>query len=174
MDPGIRATTWRYGTGMTGQPVDEAVRIRPADIADLAVVYQIEKASYSVPWSRNTFRDLLERTDTDTIVAEVDGRVVGYAISWFVLDQGELGNVAVAEAHRRQGIGRRLVGAAIERARARGVRELYLEVRRSNTGAQRLYLHMGFRQVGVRRNYYVQPREDALVMRHELAEVESA
>lgn len=150
------------------------VRIRPARGEDLPVIHRIEKASYSVPWSRTTFRNLLDRMDTDSIVAEIGHEVVGYAISWFVLDQGELGNIAVAEKHRREGIGRLLIDAALERARARGVREIYLEVRRGNSGAQRLYRETGFRQVGVRRNYYVQPQEDALVMRHDLADVEPA
>lgn len=151
---------------------DVAVRIRAADAADLAALHRIEKESYSVPWSRGTFRNLLERSDTDVLAADSNGRVIGYVISWFVLDQGELGNVAVDEAWRRRGVGRLLIVAALERARERGASEVYLEVRRSNLGAQRLYREMGFRQVGIRRNYYVRPAEDALVMRRDLPDVE--
>lgn len=148
------------------------VQLRGMEPADLKAVHGIEDESYSVPWSLSTFRNLLHRSDTDPIVAECGGEVVGYAISWFVVDQGELGNIAVDPAWRRHGIARRLVTAALDRARTRGVREVYLEVRRSNTGAQRLYRQLGFRQVGVRRGYYVKPAEDALVMRRRLPDVE--
>jgi [ribosomal protein S18]-alanine N-acetyltransferase len=142
-----------------------AVTLRPLLSKDLVAVSRIEHASYSVPWSDATFRSLLFRTDTDLVCAEVHGILVGYAVCWFVLDQGELGNVAVAESYRGRGIGALLVEAIQERARRRRTKEVFLEVRRSNTGAQRLYRRLGFREIGVRRNYYVQPAEDALVMR---------
>jgi ribosomal-protein-alanine N-acetyltransferase len=142
--------------------------------ADLKAVHRIEVESYSVPWSLATFRNLVDRPDTDMIAADAGGRVVGYVISWFVVDQGELGNIAVATTWRRRGIGRLLVEAALDRARSRGIREVYLEVRRSNTGAQRLYREFGFSKVGVRRGYYVEPFEDALVMRRLLREIEPA
>jgi ribosomal-protein-alanine N-acetyltransferase len=139
---------------------------------DLKAVYRIEVESYSVPWSLATFRNLLYREDTDAIAAEINGTTVGYAITWFVVDQGELGNIAVDSAWRRRGIARSLIVAALDHARARGIREIYLEVRRTNTGAQKLYRQLGFRQVGVRRSYYVKPAEDALVMRKVLRDVE--
>jgi ribosomal-protein-alanine N-acetyltransferase len=157
----------------TGIPVGpEGMRLRMIQGADLKVVHRIEVASYSVPWSLATFRNLLDRSDTDSIVAEIGGRVVGYAISWFVVDQGELGNIAVDAAWRRKGIARALVVAALDRARDRGIREVYLEVRRSNTAAQKLYRQLGFRQVGIRHGYYVKPTEDAHVMRRLLQDVE--
>jgi ribosomal-protein-alanine N-acetyltransferase len=139
---------------------------------DLKTVHRIEVESYSVPWSLATFRNLLHRPDTDAIAAEIDGTIVGYAITWFVVDQGELGNIAVDSTWRRRGIAKTLIIAALDRARTRGIREIYLEVRRTNTGAQKLYRQLGFRQVGVRRGYYVTPAEDALVMRRVLQDVE--
>jgi len=154
-------------------PVDTGeVVIRNMVAADLIDVHRIEVESYSVPWSRATFRNLLDRPDTDTVVAEITGRVVAYAISWFVVDQGELGNIAVDAEWRRQGVATRLISVALDRARERGIRDVYLEVRRTNTGAQRVYRRLGFHQVGVRRDYYVKPVEDALVMRRELLDVE--
>jgi ribosomal-protein-alanine N-acetyltransferase len=150
----------------------EGLQLRRIQNADLGTVHQIEVESYSVPWSLETFRNLLYRPDTDSIVAEIGGRVVGYAVSWFVVDQGELGNIAVDAAWRRKGIARALVVASLDRARARGIRDVYLEVRRTNTAAQKLYRQLGFRQVGVRRGYYVKPAEDALVMRRVLQDVE--
>lgn len=133
--------------------------------SDVPRVYLIERLSYSVPWSEPTFRGLLQRGDAELLVAEMDGQLAGYAVFWQVLDQGELGNVAVDPIWRRQGLARRLVRAVMERAAARGVRELFLEVRPSNIGARQLYESFGFVQVGQRRNYYQAPVEDAVVMR---------
>lgn len=130
------------------------VTLRLLQEADLPVVNLIEHASYSVPWSEETFRGLLRRRDAEVWAAEHAGTVLGYAVFWQVLDQGELGNVAVAPEARRNGLARALVGRVLERAAARGVRELFLEVRPSNAGARRLYESYGFVAVGRRRNYY--------------------
>lgn len=141
------------------------VRIREMRASDLEAVNAIEQCSYSVPWSDVTFRGLLRRRDAELLVAEQDERVVGYAVFWQVLDQGELGNVAVTPEARRHGVARRLLAAMMERATARGVQELFLEVRPSNRGARQLYDSFGFIPVGRRRNYYQEPVEDAVVMR---------
>jgi len=140
-------------------------RTRPLHPDDLGIVQRIEQESYTVPWSESTFRSLILRTDTDLLCAEVGGIVVGYAVCWYIMDQGELGNVAVDEPWRRAGVGAQLVTAVLERARKRGAREVFLEVRRTNGVAQRLYERLGFREIGLRKNYYVKPIEDALVMR---------
>jgi ribosomal-protein-alanine N-acetyltransferase len=145
-----------------------AIAIRPMQPRDLARVVQIELDSYAMPWTEGTFRGLLRRRDADLLVAEANGRLVGYAASWSVLDQCELGNVAVEEDWRNRGIGAQLVRAVVERAIERGVREVFLEVRPSNPAAQHLYQNLGFKLVGRRKNYYLEPPEDALVMRLEL------
>lgn len=141
------------------------VLIRVMTAADMPAVLAIEYESYSVPWSEATFRGLLRRRDAEMIVAEAGGVIIGYAIFWTVLDQSELGNVAVTRAWRGQGIGQQLVDDVLRRADQRGVREIFLEVRPSNTSARRLYERLGFTQVGRRRNYYQEPVEDALVLR---------
>jgi [ribosomal protein S18]-alanine N-acetyltransferase len=148
--------------------VTEGVEIRRMAAGDVAEVVAIEQACFSTPWTEATFRGLLRRSDADLFVAEVDGGVVGYAVAWAVLDQGELGNVAVAPAWRGRGLGARLVEIVIARSAERGVRELFLEVRLSNTRARHLYDRQGFRPVGRRRNYYSAPVEDALVLRRPL------
>jgi [ribosomal protein S18]-alanine N-acetyltransferase len=151
---------------VSAQPEDIfEITIRRMASADLDDVLDIEYDSYSMPWGEATFRGLLRRSDAELLVAEAAGMLIGYAACWFVVDQGELGNVAVARAWRHRGIGARLVAAAIARAATRGVRELFLEVRPSNVTAQRLYERFGFEPVGRRRNYYVAPSEDAIVMR---------
>ena len=150
------------------QPPAPEVRLRRLRPDDLPEVLRIERASFSVPWSETTFRNLFLHPDADLLAAEVADRLAGYAIVWTVGDQAELGNVAVAPEARRQGIGERLVRAALAAARRRGAREMFLEVRESNVGAQALYRRCGFEVVGRRRRYYTHPTEDALVMRRPL------
>lgn len=156
------------------------IRIRPFTTSDLPAVLRIERASYSTPWPEASFKGLLGRIDTALFVAEAvessdDGgeagrsatppEVVGYAVSWSVAGQGELGNIAVAPAWRRRGVARELLERVIMTMRGRDVHELYLEVRTSNEIAQRLYQSYGFREVGIRKAYYTNPTEDAIVMR---------
>lgn len=147
-----------------------AFALRPLREADLARIMEIEKACFSTPWKESTFRGLLGRSDSDLVGAERGGRLLGYAVCWTVVDQSELGNVAVAPEARGAGIGRALVEAALERVRLRGSRECFLEVRESNRVAQDLYLDLGFETVGRRKAYYALPTEDALVMRVFLTE----
>lgn len=141
------------------------VRIRELTHADLPRVVEIENASFSVPWKESTFLNLLGRGDSDLFAADLAGRLVGYAACWTILDQAELGNVAVAEEARRLGVGRLLLEAVVERVWERGANDLFLEVRESNTAAQSVYRQRGFEKIGRRRAYYAQPTEDALVMR---------
>ncbi|HET8654863.1 MAG TPA: ribosomal protein S18-alanine N-acetyltransferase [Longimicrobiaceae bacterium] len=145
-----------------------ALRLRTLTPADLDAVLEIERASFTTPWRSSTFEGLLDRTDTDAVAAVVDDRVVGYSFSWTIIDQAELGNVAVAPALRGRGIGRRLVENALQGARKRGAVECFLEVRPSNRAAQALYDALGFETVGRRPHYYSRPVEDALVMRARL------
>lgn len=146
----------------------EEVRLRPMMAADLDAVVALEEASYAVPWSAATFTTLMERADAITLVAESASGVAAYAAFWSVGYQGELGNVAVAPAWRRRGLAGRLLQAVLEQAAERGVSEVFLEVRPSNVGAQRLYERCGFQVTGRRRHYYRRPVEDALVMRRDL------
>ena len=152
---------------MSAGPEPTAVDLREMREDDLVRVLEVEQMSYSIPWSEATFRGLLKRRDAELIVASLADKVIGHAIYWHVLDQGELGNVAVAPDVRGLGAGAKLVSEIITRASGRGVRELFLEVRPSNLNARHLYAKFGFVQVGRRKNYYQQPIEDALVLRLE-------
>lgn len=155
------------GAGPFPEPAAEgettSVRaMRPDDVTE--VVY-IENRSFRVPWSERTFRSLLRQPHAALFVAETDARVTGYAAVWFVADEGELGDLAVHPDFRRRGIGAILLCHALEEARSRAVRVLYLEVRAGNESARRLYERSGFEVISVRPGYYTQPVEDALVMR---------
>lgn len=158
------------GTAEVGSATEpeRGVRIRPMTRGDVPAVIAIERSSFATPWTESTFRSLLERKGTGLWVAVTAAEreeVVGYAVVWAVLEQAELGNVAVAEAFRRRGLATRLVHAVVDWLRVQGVRELYLEVRESNAAARALYQGLGFRPIGRRKGYYSRPREDALVLR---------
>ncbi len=159
-----RAPGEASGSG-PGSGAEDPLRIRGMTLDDLGSVVAIERASFGVPWTSSTFRSLLGRPGTGMWVAEVGGEVVGYAVVWAVLDQAELGNVAVGSAFRRRGIAGRLVETVVGWLEAQGVKEVFLEVRETNHGAQALYAAHGFEPVGRRKGYYSHPREDALVLR---------
>ncbi len=141
------------------------VSVRLAQPEDLETVCAIEAQSFSNPWQPDTFRSLLRRDRVRIFVAELPGEgVVGYAVMWWVLEEGELANLAVSESHQGRGIGSSLLDHVLAHAKTESVESLFLEVRASNRRAQRLYLARSFCQVGVRRGYYQNPREDALVL----------
>jgi ribosomal-protein-alanine N-acetyltransferase len=131
---------------------------------DLDRVMEIEQASFSTPWGRGSFRNLMGRRDAELWVSEFDGALVGYSVIWFVGREAELGNLAVDPLCRQRGLGRILLDWTLEHARERAVEKVFLEVRVSNLGAQNLYKSRGFAQMGVRRRYYREPVEDALVL----------
>ncbi|MEP7087937.1 MAG: ribosomal protein S18-alanine N-acetyltransferase [Gemmatimonadota bacterium] len=144
------------------------VVLRPALETDMDAVLEIEQGSFGDPWSRSAFLDLIGDPRVAFLVADARGDVLGYVAAWYVLDEGEIGNLAVHESARRQGIGARLLDGAIAKVRASNVDSLYLEVRDSNAAARALYTSRGFAEVGRRKEYYRRPKEDALVLRLDL------
>lgn len=136
---------------------------------DLDRVLVIEHAVFPTPWSRRSFEAELEGGCSVPWVAERDGDVVAYLVSWLVEDELHIGNIAVAPAAQGRGIGRELLRFCLEDAAARGVAWATLEVRSSNGRAIRLYETFGFRPVAMRRGYYSDTGEDALVMMKDVA-----
>jgi ribosomal-protein-alanine N-acetyltransferase len=137
-------------------------RMHPADLPDVLV---IERASFSMPWSRGAFLYEIEQNQVARCwVGRDDGRIVGYICLWEVADELHVTNVAVHPDARRRGIARALLESVFARARVVGSRIVILEVRPSNTEAIPLYESFGFRVVGRRRGYYYDTGEDALVM----------
>jgi ribosomal-protein-alanine N-acetyltransferase len=132
---------------------------------DVHAVVALERASFSTPWTEDTFLSLLRRAPVVLLVAARGAEVVGYAVLWCIADEGELANIAIRDDCRRRGLGTRLLEHVLKTAEAKGVRSLYLEVRPSNQPALKLYQANGFRNIGVRRGYYDRPPEDALVLR---------
>ncbi len=135
---------------------------------DIDQVLAIEQASFSMPWSRNLFLSEFRSPGVSTLLVSLASAaprmVTGYIIYWLVEDEMHLLNLAVAREHRRHGIARQLVLDAIKDAYAKGARRAFLEVRASNTTAQKLYSGLGFTGTFVRRDYYDSPTEDAVIM----------
>jgi ribosomal-protein-alanine N-acetyltransferase len=149
------------------RPADASeLSFRPAGPADMERIVEIEREGFLHPWSRDLLERELSHTWSRLLLAEEgpSGPVLGYIVYWLVHDEVHVLNVATAVAARRRGVGRALMEAAEEEGRRRGARLSTLEVRRSNAPAIALYRTMGYRQVGVRPNYYAEEREDAIVM----------
>jgi len=125
----------------------------------------IERRSFTSPWEETTFRGLMRRPSAALFVAEVHGEVVGYSVAWYAADEAELGDLAVHPEWRGRGIGAALLRHNVSEAVRRDIRFVYLEVREGNAAARQLYESAGFEIVGVRRKYYAEPPEDAVVMR---------
>lgn len=140
--------------------------IRPMTAADVPSVAALEKLCFSDPWSVSSIASELDNPLSLWLVWEEDGTAAAYLGVQRVPPQADVMNVAVSPALRRRGIARALF-AELER-RLPEIEELFLEVRASNSGAIALYRTLGFEQVGRRPNYYLDPREDALILRKEL------
>ena len=133
----------------------------------VAQVAALEKICFSDPWSENSVASELKNPLSCWLVAEEDGEVAGTVGSQSVMDESDIVNVAVPPDHRRKGIAAALVAELVEALKKRESRCLTLEVRASNEPAKALYEKLGFTQVGLRKNYYRNPKEDALILRKE-------
>ena len=143
-----------------------AAQIRPMHEFDIPVVISIERASYPFPWSEGIFRDCL-RVGYVCCVADVGETMAAYGIMSLGAGEAHILNVCVRGEFRRRSLARSMMIHLLERARAAGMREAYLEVRPSNMIAAHLYATLGFEKLGVRRGYYQAAggREDATVLR---------
>jgi ribosomal-protein-alanine N-acetyltransferase len=135
-------------------------------------VMAIEEISFPTPWSRTLFAEEIGRgfSDAIVIVEEPEGTVVGYAICWTVGEESHLLNIAVRPDVRKRGAGRSLLKECLRRGALAGGRRIILEVRPSNDPAIRMYVQEGFRFVGIRKGYYTDTGEDAVVLSREIGE----
>lgn len=143
------------------------IKIVSMDCSHVAAVAALEKTCFSDPWSENSIAYELKNPLSLWLVALADSKVVGYVGSQSVIGESDMMNVAVDPNYRRMGIAYRLIEALIAALAEKDNHSLALEVRASNTPAIALYGKMGFTEVGRRRNYYRNPREDALILRKE-------
>ena len=141
--------------------------IRKAAAEDVPAIAEIEKASIPQPWSEAAFADALTQENAVTLVAETDGEIAGFITGVFLFDNADIYSVATSEQHRKKGIGGKLLQAFFDTL-PNEVETVGLEVRESNLAAISLYEKHGFERVGLRKNFYEQPRENAVLYTKQL------
>lgn len=139
------------------------IETRPLSDEDLDRVCEIESATFSMPWSKQDFADLIRDNNSVYLVILVDGKIAGQAGYTDTLGDAYINNVAIEESYRGQGLGRRLMEDLIADGLSKGILNYTLEVRVSNTPAVKLYESLGFECAGVRKRFYERPVEDAFV-----------
>lgn len=130
----------------------------------IKAIHRVEEKCFQSPWSENTIEALVKSDNSQCFGCFEEETLVGYIALEWVLDEGSLTNLAVLPSYRRRGIAQELVEALLEEAKRLKLGFVTLEVRVTNTPASNLYRKMGFEEVGVRKGYYSNPREDALLM----------
>ena len=142
----------------------KTLRIVPLEPKFLPEVLEIEAVNHGAPWSEASFLREIEAPQGLFFVALLDGRVAGYGGGWFVIDEVHIINVSVKSDLQGRGIGRKLMVALLEGAKAAGILCSTLEVRAGNDSALHLYESLGYERVAVRKRYYPDNKEDAVVM----------
>ena len=140
------------------------VEFRVATCSDIDDIYRIEKDSFSALWSKELFASEIENDNSVVICAFINSEVIGFVCFMFVYDEIHLSNIAVDEKYRKKGIGSALLNIVKEKMLKEKYDTIFLEVRVSNTSAISLYEKFGFKNVGIRRKYYSDNNEDAVIM----------
>lgn len=141
------------------------VTIRKMTIEDVEQVFEIEKLSFTLPWTKDSFYyEMTTNENAYYVVAETEQGIAGYCGMWLVLDEAHVTNIAILPDERGKKLGERLMRAAMEAAKGQGAVLMTLEARVSNEPALNLYRKLGFKNGGIRKRYYTDNFEDAIVM----------
>ena len=140
------------------------IKIEPMNSESIPAVAGIEKECFSVPWSENALKEELSNENAHFFTASLSKEIIGYIGLHIICDEGYIANVAVKKAHRRKGIGNKLVSKAIDICKEHDCSFITLEVRKSNRSAISLYEKLGFEVCGERKDFYSSPTENALIM----------
>jgi len=141
------------------------LKLREMVFADIEQVLAIEKAAFATPWTHEAFLFEMEQNEhAFYVVGELDGEIIGYCGSWLVMDQATITNIAITPQYHGRKLGAVLLGYVLQALQAAGATDVSLEVRVSNERAQQLYRKFAFVSGGIRKGYYVDNHEDALVM----------
>jgi ribosomal-protein-alanine N-acetyltransferase len=152
----------KNGSGLSKMIKVEIVEAKLDDIDQIMVV---EKLSFTIPWSKKTMQEeIFSNNMARYLVAKVNGQVVGYAGVWKILNEGHITNIAVHPEFRDCGVGSALLSELIKRGETEGIESFTLEVRKTNKAAIALYSKYGFKEAGVRKKYYADNDEDAILM----------
>ena len=133
-------------------------------LTDCKEIALIERASFTEPWSEQSFINEAKDENHIYLVAEKEGKIIGYCGMWDIVKEGHITNVCVEASHRHQGVGRRLLTELLSIAKEREITAVTLEVRDSNLAAISLYEQLGFHYAGRRKGFYSFPKEDAVIM----------
>jgi ribosomal-protein-alanine N-acetyltransferase len=142
------------------------IKFESMKAADIEAILKIEQVSFSLPWTRSMFEQELNIPSSHFFVLWIlpGKEIIGYGGFWQVVDELHLVNMAVKPEHRQQGLGRKLLHFILCQGKALGLKRATLEVRVSNSAAQKLYEKVGFKNIAVRKGYYADNREDAVIM----------
>ena len=140
------------------------IQIRPMERSDVERISRLEEETFSMPWSRDAFLEMIEKEDARYYVAEADGEVVGGCGVLMIAGEGDITNVVIDKKYRNQGIGTKMLQYLIEDGYQNGLTAFTLEVRVSNQNAIHVYEKLGFFSEGIRPNFYEKPTEDAMIM----------
>ena len=140
--------------------------IKDFDFIHIPKAVAIEELCFSDPWSENAFKDSLSNPYSHFKVWEEGGKVAGYIGFYALSGEGSITNVAVHPDFRKKGIGEALVKEIVALGKSLCLEYITLEVRVSNTPAKKLYSKCGFEEVGLRKNFYTKPKEDAIIMNY--------
>ena len=143
----------------------EIHKMRKEDIAEVAA---LEKEIFSDAWSEAALEESLLQKQTLLLTAFDDKKLIGYLILYYVLEEGEIARIAVEPEYRRQGVGARMLLEMENLCEDKGISKILLDVRESNQTAYSFYEDYGFVQDGIRKNYYTNPTEDAILMSREI------
>lgn len=144
------------------------MQIKHMDATEMAEVAALQRENFAHPWSEKDYMEHLQDKDKIYLTAVKDGRVVGSCVLWCSFETADLCNIVVDPAHRREGIAEALLHQAFRECAAKGVEQILLEVRESNASAIGLYDKSGFDRISVRKNYYRDPQEHAVIMQKTL------
>jgi len=145
--------------------MSEQVTFRKMTLHDVDEVYKIEKESFTLAWTKEAFeQEMVKNEFAYYVVAETEEGIIGYCGMWLVIDEAHITNIAISPSQRGKKLGEALMKAAIDAANAQGAKLMTLEARVSNIVAINLYKKLGFQNGGIRKGYYTDNQEDAIVM----------
>lgn len=140
------------------------IKIEPMELDSIEKVLEISQLSFPIPWSRKSFEQELSNVFANYFVAKSNNEVIGYGGMWIIIDEGHITNIAVHPKYRNQGVGDKILSNMIATCNEKKVIAMTLEVRLSNIAAQKLYSKYGFISEGIRKRYYEDNGEDAIIM----------
>lgn len=142
----------------------QKIKIEKLTFGDIPKVAEIDQNALPENWSEKNYKESLENPNYNILVAKFDNKIVGFISMYHASNEGYICNIAVEKNHRKHGIGTALISETIEYSKSKNLKFLTLEVRESNAGAIKFYEKLEFAKIGIRKNFYSKPSENAVIM----------